>query len=244
MSLSPHIIRSSLIWTFFNFFFIRNVAISLICLKRQYILSQSGLNRCRVILNPCYKCFQAFGILWQEMGWFISISSNVRELYRPEILKPQEAWWDDILYSCWWCDGSRESPVKHLWVGLESTSRIPMSQAKSIPSSMAFASASNGPSGTYSFLLIAATHCPIWSWATTPTPIASRCSKMAPSSFTLYQGLCGGAQVVCLATFGIIILWFASWSLQQNVFLVTKISEEMFFITKNTALVTKYEFHH
>ena len=40
----------------------------------------------------------------------------------------------------------------------------------------------------------------------------------------------------------------AMWSdytksaLQQNVLLVTKISEEIFFITKNTTLVTKYEF--
>ena len=33
-------------------------------------------------------------------------------------------------------------------------------------------------------------------------------------------------------------------TLQQNVFLVTKISEEIFFVTKNTALVTKYEFRH
>ena len=33
-------------------------------------------------------------------------------------------------------------------------------------------------------------------------------------------------------------------SLQQNVFLVTKIIEEIYFVTKNTALVTKYEFHH
>lgn len=33
---------------------------------------------------------------------------------------------------------------------------------------------------------------------------------MALSMFTLYQGLCGGVQVVCVATFGIIILWFAS----------------------------------
>ena len=33
-------------------------------------------------------------------------------------------------------------------------------------------------------------------------------------------------------------------SLQQNVFLVKKISEEIFFVTKNTALVTKYEFRH
>ena len=33
-------------------------------------------------------------------------------------------------------------------------------------------------------------------------------------------------------------------SLQQNVFLVTKISEEIFFVAKNTALVTKYEFRH
>ena len=31
-------------------------------------------------------------------------------------------------------------------------------------------------------------------------------------------------------------------ALQQNVLLVTKISEEIFFIAKNTALVTKYEF--
>ena len=31
-------------------------------------------------------------------------------------------------------------------------------------------------------------------------------------------------------------------TLQQNVFLVTKISEEIFFVAKNTALVTKYEF--
>ena len=33
-------------------------------------------------------------------------------------------------------------------------------------------------------------------------------------------------------------------SLQQNVFLAMKISEEIFFIAKNTALVTKYEFLH
>ena len=32
--------------------------------------------------------------------------------------------------------------------------------------------------------------------------------------------------------------------LQQNVFLVTKISEEIFFVAKNTSLVTKYEFRH
>ena len=31
-------------------------------------------------------------------------------------------------------------------------------------------------------------------------------------------------------------------SLQQNVFLVTKISEEIFFVAKNTALAMKYEF--
>ena len=33
-------------------------------------------------------------------------------------------------------------------------------------------------------------------------------------------------------------------ALQQNVFLVTKIIEEIFFVAKNTALVTKYEFRH
>ena len=31
---------------------------------------------------------------------------------------------------------------------------------------------------------------------------------------------------------------------QQNVLPVTKISEGIFFIAKNTALVTKYEFYH
>ena len=35
-----------------------------------------------------------------------------------------------------------------------------------------------------------------------------------------------------------------SITLQQNVFLVTKISEEIFFVAQNTALVTKYEFRH
>ena len=35
-----------------------------------------------------------------------------------------------------------------------------------------------------------------------------------------------------------------SSTLQQNVFLVMKISEEIFFVTKNTTLVTKYEFRH
>ena len=76
---------------------------------------------------------------------------------------------------------------------------------------MAFASASNGPSGTHSFLLIAARHCPVWSRATTPILTASRCWNMAPSTFTLYLGLCGRGQVVCVAKFGITILWFASW---------------------------------
>ena len=33
-------------------------------------------------------------------------------------------------------------------------------------------------------------------------------------------------------------------TLQQNVFLATKISEEIFFVAKNTALVTKYGFRH
>ena len=33
-------------------------------------------------------------------------------------------------------------------------------------------------------------------------------------------------------------------SIQQTVFLVMKVSEEIFFIAKNTALATKYEFRH
>ena len=35
-----------------------------------------------------------------------------------------------------------------------------------------------------------------------------------------------------------------SLTLQQNVFLGMKISEEIFFVTKNTALVMKYGFRH
>ena len=38
--------------------------------------------------------------------------------------------------------------------------------------------------------------------------------------------------------------YLTCYALQQNVFLVTKISEEIFFVVKNTALVTKYEFRH
>ena len=41
---------------------------------------------------------------------------------------------------------------------------------------------------------------------------------------------------------GFSYVWIFS-TLQQNVFLATKISEEIFFVAKNTALVTKYEFH-
>ena len=40
------------------------------------------------------------------------------------------------------------------------------------------------------------------------------------------------------------VAWLKLLALQQNVFLVTKISEEIFFVTKNTTLVTKYEFRH
>ena len=36
--------------------------------------------------------------------------------------------------------------------------------------------------------------------------------------------------------------YFSLKILQQNVFLVTKISKEIFFVAKNTALATKYEF--
>ena len=46
-----------------------------------------------------------------------------------------------------------------------------------------------------------------------------------------------------LGTIGLQVL-NNEFPLQQNVFLVTKISEEIFFVTKNTALVTKYEFRH
>ena len=38
--------------------------------------------------------------------------------------------------------------------------------------------------------------------------------------------------------------YLTCYALQQNVFLVTKISEEIIFVVKNTALVTKYEFRH
>ena len=38
------------------------------------------------------------------------------------------------------------------------------------------------------------------------------------------------------------MLHYAISSLQQNVFLATKISEEIFFVAKNIALVTKFIF--
>ena len=94
--------------------------------------------------------------------------------------------------------GGVMEPVKAPWRISESVSKstscIPTSHAKSIPSSMAFASASNGPSGTRIFLLMAATHWPLWSLAMTPVPTAWRSWKMAPSTLTLYLGLCVGVR--------------------------------------------------
>ena len=57
---------------------------------------------------------------------------------------------------------------------------------------------------------MAATHWPLLSLAMTPIPTAWRSWKMAPSTLTLYLGLCGGAHVVLVTKFGITILWFAS----------------------------------
>ena len=83
----------------------------------------------------------------------------------------------------------------------------PMSHAKIIPSSIALASASSGPSGTHNFLLIAAMTCP--SRATMPMPVACACLKTAPSVFILYHGLFGGDQVIVCGTMGDWNLWFA-----------------------------------
>ena len=57
--------------------------------------------------------------------------------------------------------------------------------------------------------------------------------------FTLTSPFTYPWEVLSLNTF-----FTHSESLQQNVFLLTKISEEIFFVAKNIALVTKYEFCH
>ena len=41
-----------------------------------------------------------------------------------------------------------------------------------------------------------------------------------------------------------IYIYIYIYILQQNVFLATKISDEIFFVAKNTAIVTKDEFYH
>ena len=89
------------------------------------------------------------------------------------------------------------------------TSWSPTSHANKIPSSIALTSASSGPSGTQSFLLMAAMTCPSWSRATTPIPVACVCLKTAPSTFILYQGLFGGVHVMVCGTVGGWNLWLA-----------------------------------
>ena len=98
------------------------------------------------------------------------------------------------------------------------TSWSPTSHANKIPSSIALTSASSGPSGTQSFLLMAAMTCPSWSRATTPIPVACVCLKTAPSVFILYQWLFGGVHMTVCGTVDGWNLWLALWnSLIRNI---------------------------
>ena len=76
---------------------------------------------------------------------------------------------------------------------LESVSKIaslmPTSHANKTALSMAFASASKGPSGRGRCLLRAAITDPSWSQITTPILIALRFENTAASVFTLYRGV-------------------------------------------------------
>ena len=44
--------------------------------------------------------------------------------------------------------------------------------------------------------------------------------------------------------FSHVTCWWGGLKLQQNIFLATNLSEEIFFVTKNLYIATKYEFRH
>ena len=64
----------SISWNSFSFSFVDKTAITLLIrLKTQYILSHRFLRNSFVeFLHPSYKCFWLFGILHQDVGWFVS----------------------------------------------------------------------------------------------------------------------------------------------------------------------------
>ena len=91
-----------------------------------------------------------------------------------------------------------------------------MSLANIMPSSIALASTSSGPSGTQSFLLMAARIWPSWSQVTILIPVACSWLKTAPSVLILYQELLGGDQVTWCGTMGSLILCFAIWNSSRS----------------------------
>ena len=114
-----------------------------------------------------------------------------------KVLIPRQACCDDVgdvSRSCCTRECMERSSESHSNI----TSWSPTSSAIKIPSSIALTSASSGPSGTQSSLLMAAMTCPSWSRATTPIPVACVCLKTAPSVFILYQGLFGGDHWWCV----------------------------------------------
>ncbi|KAL4607664.1 hypothetical protein ACB092_09G191600 [Castanea dentata] len=82
-------------------------------------------------------------------------------------------------------------------------SRTPISLAKSRPVSKAFASASNAPNGTSSFLLRAASTLPSLSLMITPTPADFWSVKSAPSTLTLDLFPGGGSHELLNTSIGV-----------------------------------------
>ena len=100
---------------------------------------------------------------------------------------------------------------------------IPMSFAKSRPTSKAFASASIAPNGAKIFLLKASSILPSSSRIIMPRPTAFYVEKMAPSTFTLNKFASGDDQVL-LSSIGVALhvasitalysskYWVAQWT--------------------------------
>ena len=189
---------------------VRNTSALLIWCKSHYILSQRGLNRYRIILNQVTKFSKLLAYctkMWANLFLWRRTCESFTDLKFWSRRRHEEMTFTIALEGVL-------ALVRAPWSTSKShsktTSCSPMSQAKSIASSIAFASTSNGPSPTHSFLLIAATTCLAWSLTTTPTLAAWRELKTTPLMFTLYQGLYGGSQLVFVVTFGTVILWFES----------------------------------
>lgn len=139
-----------------------------------------------------YKVINSFGMVCQDMSWFVSLSPNMQQLMSPKVLqfKVDAAMIFSILIVT--LDVSERAPVSTEQSDLKIASCNPMSIAKETASSIALASAPSGPNGSGSHLLKAARTAPSWSCTMTPIPTDLVFLKTTASVLTLYHRKVGG----------------------------------------------------